>query len=224
MSSQASAPTRLTLVYDPLCGWCYGAVPTIRRLAQEPALSIELVPAGLFAGPGARAMDDHFARHAWSNDQRIAQLTGQPFSVRYRERVLADRCTPLDSGPAILALTAVHQTAPERELAALEAIQAARYVDGRNVTDDAVLVELLRGMALDTAATRVERRSPELLAATAARTTTGRDLLRAIGAVPALLVHKGRGLRVIPSELLYGRFDDLIHHLGAAAPELTTRH
>jgi putative protein-disulfide isomerase len=62
MSSQASAPTRLTLVYDPLCGWCYGAVPTIRRLAQEPALSIELVPAGLFAGPGARATSSRATR------------------------------------------------------------------------------------------------------------------------------------------------------------------
>lgn len=217
MSSPAADPKRLTLVYDPLCGWCYGALRAVQRLARDPGLAIDAVPAGLFAGPGARPMDDRFARHAWSNDLRIAQLTGQPFSERYRERVLGDRGTPLDSGPAVIALTAARQVAPRHELPALEAIQAARYVDGRNVTDFAVLAELLRGLGLDAAATRVAACSPELVEAAAARMTKGRDLLRAVGAVPTLLVHDRATLRVVPSELLYGRTADLLQHLGVAA-------
>lgn len=38
-------------------------------------------------------------------------------------------------GPATVALTAVLQTTPAKELEALEAIQLARFVDGQDITD-----------------------------------------------------------------------------------------
>jgi len=50
----------LTYLFDPLRGWCYGARP----------------------------MDANFAAYAWANDQRIAQMTGLPFSPAYRDGVL----------------------------------------------------------------------------------------------------------------------------------------
>ncbi len=159
-------------------------------------------------------MDDDFAAHAWSNDQRIGKLTGQVFSSRYRERVLADRSASLDSGPAVVALTAARQTAPEAELAVLEAIQTARYVEGRDVTDYGVLAEVLREAGL-AAADRVAAREPELLDEAIARMVAGRKLLRSVGAhgVPTLLRHHHAELRVVPSSLLYGSIDDLQHHL-----------
>lgn len=70
----------VTYLFDPLCGWCYGAAPVLGALAQQPGIRVELLPTGLFAGDGARAMDNEFAAYAWSNDQRIERLTGQPFS------------------------------------------------------------------------------------------------------------------------------------------------
>lgn len=97
-------------------------------------------------------MDDGFAAYAWANDQRIARLTGQPFSAAYRSKVLADRTARLNSGPATLALTAVALTAPDRELEALQAIQSARYVEGRDITAQAVRVEILHNMSLADAA------------------------------------------------------------------------
>ena len=78
----------ITYLFDPLCGWCYGASPALRRLAAHPGISIELAPTGLFSGSGARPMDSQFAAYAWSNDQRIAELSGQRFSIDYREKVL----------------------------------------------------------------------------------------------------------------------------------------
>ncbi|ATO32710.1 hypothetical protein DZA65_01784 [Dickeya dianthicola] len=88
----------LHYVFDPLCGWCYGASPTVAALAYHPAFRLELSPSGLFADEGARSMNDEFAAYAWSNDQRIARLTGQPFSERYRQQVLGDRQQAFDSG------------------------------------------------------------------------------------------------------------------------------
>ena len=71
---------RVTYLFDPLCGWCYGAGPALERLGQLGDVTLELMPTGLFAGEGARAMDAQFAAYAWQNDERIARLTGQPFS------------------------------------------------------------------------------------------------------------------------------------------------
>lgn len=130
-------------LFDPLCGWCYGAAPALARLAADPGIAIELLPTGMFSGHGARLMTDDFARFAWSNDERIGLLTGQPFTAAYRQSVLADHQQRFDSGPASLALTAVALHHPSNALAALGAIQHARFVEGRNVTDLAVLAAIL---------------------------------------------------------------------------------
>ncbi len=144
-------------LFDPLCGWCYGAAPMLERLGADGDLAIEILPTGLFAGEGARPMDSGFAAFAWSNDERIARLTGQIFSEAYRRHVLEKPSTRFDSGPATLALTAVALTAPDRQLEALRAIQAARYVDGRDITDFAVLGEILRALSLLEAAERLQK-------------------------------------------------------------------
>lgn len=219
MPTRSSASRRLTLVYDPLCGWCYGATPTLRRLTQH-GFSLELLPSGQFAGDGARPLDERFAEHAWSNDQRIERLTGQRFSRQYREQVLADRSARLDSGPALLALTAVSETAPEQELAALEALQAARYIHGKDATAPSVLAQVLRELGLALAASQFEASANQLRDAVVARANAGKALLRSLDVtgVPTLVAHEGSSLRAIPQQLLYGRVDELLRHLGVTDP------
>lgn len=106
---QSKRPMKTTLhfLFDPLCGWCYGATPAVSGLLATPGIVVKLLPTGLFSGEGARPIDDAFAKFAWSNDQRIEHLTGQSFTERYRRRVLGDRQQIFDSGPATVALTAV---------------------------------------------------------------------------------------------------------------------
>jgi putative protein-disulfide isomerase len=183
----------LYYVFDPLCGWCYGASATISRLSSNPGVQLKLAPSGLFSGEGARPMDDEFALHAWSNDQRIGRLTGQPFSDRYRSEVLADRQQMLDSGPATVALTAVAQTAPERELEALVAIQRARYVQGFDVTLLDTLRGVLRTLGLEQAAALLDKPDGALLEATRRRIAHAQSLLAEFGArgVPTLIRDQG---------------------------------
>lgn len=180
----------LHYVFDPLCGWCYGAGGTVAKLAGTPGVELRLLPSGLFCGEGARPMDDDFAAYAWSNDQRIERLTGQPFTERYRNNVLTDRQQMFDSGPATVALTAVALTAPEHELAALKAIQHARYVDGQNITAPDTLVAVLRTLGLDAAAQRLAGFDTELLDANRDRVAKAQTLLRQFGArgVPSFIL------------------------------------
>ena len=114
--------THVTYLFDPLCGWCYGASAAIGQLSQHPNLRLELAPTGLFAG-GGRVMDAAFAAHVWANDQRIAELTGLPFSEAYRHNVPGRPGSPFDSGIATLALTTVSLCEPQRELETLKALQ-----------------------------------------------------------------------------------------------------
>jgi putative protein-disulfide isomerase len=218
MTNGGGNPARIKVLYDPLCGWCYGATPAVRRLLGDASIRLELAPTGLFSGEGARPMDAGFAEYAWANDQRIEQLTGQRFSERYRDDVLGATGTKLDSGLATMALTAVALTSPRRELDALEAIQAARYREGRDVTALGVLVDVLRSLGLEGAATRLSGANPELVAAVESRTTQARSVLQAVGArgVPTVVAGEGPSQRLVPSERLYGSFDDLLRHLRAA--------
>lgn len=105
----------LTYLFDPLCGWCYGASPALASIIESTGVGLELLPTGLFAGHGARPMDMSLASHAWTNDQHIEELTGQIFSLTYRDQVLCNLHQPMDSTAATLALTAVAQTQPQRE-------------------------------------------------------------------------------------------------------------
>lgn len=198
--------SHITYLFDPLCGWCYGASATIKALAEQPGLTVTLMPTGLFSTPDAPQIDDGFAAYAWANDQRIARLTDQPFSAEYRSKVLADRTARLNSAPATLALTTVAMTAPERELEALRAIQTARYVEGRDITAQSVLVEILRSLSLIEAASLLQTRDPDLRAANTARVKTAQALMRRFGAegVPVLVVEDGAGQRLITANGIFG--------------------
>lgn len=195
----------LTYLFDPLCGWCYGASSTVSDIAQIPGVTLKLMPTGLFSGQGARLMDDNFAEYAWSNDQRISRLTGQRFTENYRLHVLHDRNQAFDSGPATVALTAVSLTAPEQELAALKAIQHARYVEGQNVTDRDVLATLLESLGLSDAARLIRQPDDALLQANQARLHDARQLMLAVGAqgVPNVVLGDGAQRHLIPAGKLF---------------------
>ncbi len=212
----------VTYLFDPLCGWCYAAAPALNFLQAQEGVEVVLAPTGLFAGAGARPMDAQFAAYAWANDQRIQQLTGQPFTQAYRDQILGAEGGRFDSGPATLALTAVAQTAPERELDALHALQHARYVDGRNNTDPAVIAEVLHALGLQQAATLALAPDTALQRATADRTATAQAMLRAVGArgVPQLVTTgQGGALRLLGGDALLGPREQLLALVRAAAAD-----
>ena len=212
--------TTVTYLFDPLCGWCYAAAPALKYLQGVDGVQVALAPTGLFAGAGARPMDAQFAAYAWANDQRIQQLTGQPFTQAYRDRILGAEDGRVDSGPATLALTARAQTVPERELEALHALQHARYVDGRDNTDPAVIAEVLREVGLADAAAQVLAPDATLRSRTAERVAQAQGVLRTVGArgVPQLVVAgQGGALRLVGGDALLGPREQLVAQVRAAA-------
>jgi putative protein-disulfide isomerase len=209
--------TTVTYLFDPLCGWCYGAAPVIQKLEQHGAIRLELAPSGLFAG-GGRTLDAAFAEYAWSNDVRIQKLTGQRFTEDYRQNVLGRHGSPFDSGAATLALTAVSLSDPLRELDALQALQEARYVQGLDTCDLSVVEKTLREIRLAGAADRLAGADTGLLAANAARIRKAQSLMQTLAAqgVPALVIADHRGSRLLRGNGLYGDFDSLLRQVEAS--------
>ena len=210
--------TTVTYLFDPLCGWCYGASSAILKLGQHSGLTLELAPSGLFAG-GGRSMDAAFADYAWSNDQRIAKLTGQRFTEAYRHNVLGRHGSRFDSAAATLALTAVSLSEPQRELETLKALQEARYVQGLDTCDVSVVEKLLRDLGLVAAAGSLAASDAELLNVNAARIQKARGLMQTFGVqgVPALMVSDDKGSRMLSGNALYGKFDNLLSQIAVAA-------
>lgn len=208
--------TTVTYLFDPLCGWCYGAAPVIGQLAQHPDIQLALAPTGLFAGSGQR-MDAAFAEYAWANDQRIAGLTGQLFTEAYRQNVLGRTGSSFDSSAMTLALTAVAESEPVRELEVLRVLQETRYVDGLDTGSAQVVEAVLRRMGLDGVADQVAAPDLALRERNASRLQQARRLMRSLGSqgVPGLVVHGAAGQRLLGGNALYGDLEQLLRQIQA---------
>ncbi|MFD1986224.1 DsbA family protein [Mesorhizobium newzealandense] len=209
--------SEVTYLFDPLCGWCYGATPMLDRLSAS-GLRVELLPTGLFSGAGARPMDEGFAAHAWANDQRIERLTGQKFTQAYQHNVLKVRGTLLDSHAAALGISAAGLEDPSRRLTALKAIQRARYVDGRDVVTIDGVAHVLGAAGMADAGAMLKAPTEGLMTAHRELVGRGRALFQSLHAdgVPSLAVIRDDTPRLIGSNALFGSFDNLVAHIAAA--------
>ncbi len=196
----------LTYIHDPLCGWCYAAAPLVAAIADDPiaGLDLVLVHRALFTGAHAMPHTPEFARYAWSNDQRIAHLTGQPFSDAYRDGVLGNRHQSIDSWNTALAKQAVDAMAPGRAPAYLKLMQHARFVDGADLTDRAVLAGLGAALDLDVATLAGTIAAPATAESAAAERDQATEILARMGhnGVPLLVLDAGNGPRAVD----HGRF------------------
>lgn len=195
--------TIATFIFDPLCGWCYGASPVLDRMGEE-GFGIDLLPIGL--PEEARPIEPDFAELIWGTDRLVAQHTGQPFTRAY-QALLDGGSATLDAWPATLAVIAVARTRPDRQVAALQALQIARFVNGRDTGDMVVVETVLREIGLRNAADLFAAANPVLVAAAEAAVVRGRGLLaeHAVDGGPAVLLTGPDGSRLLGAKVLIAR-------------------
>ncbi len=196
---------QFTYLFDPLCGWCYGAAAGLHWLRRQPGIVLRGLPVGLFAWERAVPLE-RMRDHIRAADQRIAQLTGQDFSAAYFDRVVLQPEGLIESGPATLALSIAERRHPGSGLDLLHAIQQARYVEGRDVTDPAVLAGIAGRQGLPLTDVVAAFADPAELRQARLWADQGQMLLDTVGArgVPTLLLHEaGAAPRVLPAAFLY---------------------
>lgn len=126
-------------VADPMCSWCWGFTSVIEEIeaAYRDRLTVTMVMGGLRPGttaPMPSAQREEILHH-W---QEVHRRTGQAFTF---EGALPDGFV-YDTEPpcrAVVAMTAIN---PAATRAYFERVQAAFYMEGRDVTQPMVLTAL----------------------------------------------------------------------------------
>ena len=128
----------LHYIYDPLCGWCYGAKPLVQ--AAQQVLPVIAHAGGMMTGANRQNVSPQLRNYVMPHDRRIAEYTGQQFGDAYFEGLLRDHSAVFDSAPPIAAVMAAEKI-DGRGLELLGRLQTAHYVEGRRIADESVLLE-----------------------------------------------------------------------------------
>jgi putative protein-disulfide isomerase len=188
----------LHYIYDPLCGWCYGAEALVSAASTSPSVGLELHAGALWPEP--TRLPESTRLYIRQADQRIAAMSGQRFGADYHDGLLLDPTMVLESRPPTAAVLAAQSLDPTKALPMLRAIQHAHYEQGRRVVEHDVLCDIAVEIGLDRAEfeAALERVSlEEHLSAT-------HRLMSQVGAqgFPTFVLQVGDDLHPVP----HGRF------------------
>ncbi|MBN3214836.1 DsbA family protein [Pectobacterium polaris] len=142
------ATVRLHYIYDPLCGWCYGAAPLALAAQEIDGLDLILHGGGMMTGSNSRTITPEWHDYVIPHDRRIAQMTGQTFGEAYYEGLLRDTSVVLDSAPPTAAVLAA-EAMDDKGMVMLHEIERAHYVFGLKIVDAAVLRQCAEAIGLD---------------------------------------------------------------------------
>ncbi|WP_461168457.1 DsbA family protein [Uliginosibacterium sediminicola] len=136
----------LHYIFDPLCGWCYGAGPMLREslavLGDE--LHLRFHPGLLYAQP--TALDKEQRAQLSLADQRIQTSSGLDFGEAYKARVRDADQLVFDSTLPAAAVLAAERCIVSGGLDMLETIQNAHFQAGLDVCQREPLERFARGM------------------------------------------------------------------------------
>jgi putative protein-disulfide isomerase len=138
--------TRLHYIYDPLCGWCYGAAPL--AAAARRVMPVIGHAGGMMSGANRKQVSPALRDYVMPHDHRIAALTGQTFGDAYFNGLLLDQTAVFDSTPPIRAILAA-EAISGRGLELLARIQVAHYVEGQRIAETNVLNALAQEIGLE---------------------------------------------------------------------------
>ena len=209
----ATLPPTLHYIFDPLCGWCYGAAPLVEAARGIPGLHIEPHGGGMMTGSNRQPVTDALRRYVMPHDERIAGLTGQVFGPDYFDGLLRDSGAVFDSAPPTTAILAAHALAG-RGLDLLRRIQHAHYVQGLRIADPAVLKDLAADIGLDADAYATAYADADG-APTAAHIAASRKLLAQVGGTgfPTLALERDGVYALLEPSRYLGRPEQWQAHL-----------
>lgn len=192
---------RVHYIFDPMCGWCFGATSLMAELAHHPEIELVLHPGGMMQ---RAPISVDFRQHILQADQRITAQTGQSFGEAYLERVSSGAPLILDSYQTAQAIIAAEQVG----IAAFEmlkAIQKAHYIDGKLVASEETLSELALQLGADQDAWQQAMQAASSKVDSQVANTRGLMEQYGQGGFPSLLVEQQGQMRSVRPSDFYGQ-------------------
>lgn len=133
---------RLTYVFDPLCGWCYGFSPVIGEIAEafRGRVDVRVIAGGMIVGE-TRPISE-MRGYIKGVLPSLSELTGVSFGSPYTSGIVDEGNYLLDSVPSSIAMTVFTNLAPDRAVAFAGDLQRAHFVDGKSLNDTATFTEV----------------------------------------------------------------------------------
>ena len=195
----------LHYVYDPLCGWCYGAAPLIK--AARNLVTVKAYAGGMMAGARKQKVTPQLREFVASHDKEIAQRSGQPFGTAYFDGLLRDNSAVFDSEPPIAAFLAAEQLSG-RGLDMVSRLQKAHYEEGQKIADRSVLIEMAASIGLD--AVEFDRQLKTIEGAgVASHIRETREFMAKyrLGGFPSAVLETEKGMEVVNLTAFLGNVD-----------------
>ena len=146
----------LYYVYDPMCSWCWGYKPVWDKVKKAVSNDVDIVYVlGGLAPDTSEPMPQEMQTQIASYWQKIENYLGTSFNHDFWDKNTPRRST-YPSCRAILAARA-----QGAELAMLEAIQKAYYLEAKNPSDNEVLLGCARSIGLEMTKFAFDLLSPE---------------------------------------------------------------
>lgn len=202
----------LVYVYDPLCGWCYGFQPIMRKLAErfKDQLTIRVVPGGLAIDENAQPISEGYD-YIGNSLEIIENKTGATFGEPFVQ--LVDEGSYIfDSLPGCKAQNTVNRLAPGQSLIFAEALQNTFFREGKNLNNLETFLSLLEDFPIDPAEFEAVFTSDEIEKIT-------RDQFKWVqqnnaSAFPALLLEIGNETGLMSKGFRpYDTLESHLHHL-----------
>lgn len=130
----------LHYIYDPFCGWCYGAAPMISAAMEISELHVLPHSVGMLSGDKKQLMSPEWRDFVRPHEERIAFYSKQIFASAYVDGVLEHQDVLLDSSPPSAAMLAAEQI-DGRGVQMLKTLQIAYYQSGKAIAEDGVIAE-----------------------------------------------------------------------------------
>ncbi|MFC2125528.1 DsbA family protein [Bacteroidota bacterium] len=136
---------RFIYVFDPLCSWCYGFHPTVRKIYEENSDSceIEVLCGGNFIGEEKMPVKNRSLKIQRAYEG-VGRITGAEFSRYFFDNIIHNHQYIMDSEPSCIAFYVMKTILPEKALSISYSLQQCFYIEGRRLDKQATFTALAR--------------------------------------------------------------------------------
>lgn len=126
---------KLLYFYDPLCGWCFGFSPVIKKLEHEfqEQIDFEAISGGMVLGERVKPLSEmkDYLKEAMP---RLEEMTGVKFGDPYLE-ILEEGSLMLNSELPCIAMTVYKSMSNKSSIEFASALQSTLYEKGINLNE-----------------------------------------------------------------------------------------
>ncbi|MBK1897364.1 DsbA family protein [Chryseobacterium paridis] len=202
---------------DPMCSWCYGFSPVVKKLKESyPEIDLQIISGGFSPGSTQAITDEYrsFLEYHWRN---VNLCSGQYFDHSMK---FATENFYYDTEPSSRALVVMNKFLPNRDFEFLSLVQKSFYAEGKDITNDVILAELAAEIGVEKNVFLETFHSEEIKQ----KTLEGFQLSRKLGVkgFPTLLTMENGIVEVLangfqPYDRLKPIIDDWLKSLAVAA-------